>query len=51
VPSAGAVVVSSVDVSAGGVVAGFAQPLMTIAVTTSIKAINFFIFYVSLKVT
>jgi hypothetical protein len=49
-------VVSSV-VSAGGAVvvsvsfAVSAQPLMTIAVTTSIEAKNFFIFFVSQKVT
>jgi len=43
--SAGGVVPSFV-VSAGGadVVSDLAQPLMTIAVTTSIKAKNFFIF-------
>jgi len=47
---AGGVVSAGFSVSfvAGGGVAGFssdlAQPLMTIAVTTSIKAINFFIF-------
>jgi hypothetical protein len=45
--------VVSFVVSAGGAVveSGLAQPLMTIAVTTSIKAKNFFIFYVSQKVT
>jgi hypothetical protein len=47
--SAGGVV--SAGLLAGGVVSDFAQPLMTIAVTTSIKAKNFFIFYVSQKVT
>jgi hypothetical protein len=42
--SAGGVV--SAGVSAGGavVVSDLAQPLMTIAVTTSIKANNFFMF-------